>query len=184
MKVTFLIRERQLPGTALQNAARYDAEAVKALGHQAKVVTLPEGDRLPDLYDLEGELVIVEGAGWVPVEKIQAMTKRNIPVIVRVHAAPEFLYYEFPGTSAAKYLDSLPSGARPAFVSMELATRWKGALLPINYPLSAVAKASRKRLEDGEAVHIGCFGAIRPLKNHTRAALSRGAGGRNNAKGA
>lgn len=168
MRVTFLIRERQLPGTAMHNAAAYDADYLKSIGHATALFIAPEGDRLPDLTLLESDLVIIEGAGWVPLDRINRLLTRGIRVIVRVHAAPEFLYYEFPGVSVSAYIERVKAaGALVGFVSPELADLWPGGVrLPICYPLpSAVPDVPLYGY--GNPVHIGCFGAIRPLKNHT-----------------
>lgn len=164
MRVTFLIRERQLPGTAMHNAARYDQAHLDSLCHNAQVIAVPEGDRLPQVGS-KGELVVIEGAGWVALDQVARLVSRGASVIVRCHAAPEFLYYEFPGpVPTTTYLEQArDAGATLGFVSAELAGRFKGTYLPIHYPVGPY-RAFKRRSD--EQVDVGCFGAIRPLKNH------------------
>lgn len=163
MNVTFLIRKRQLPGTALHNAARYDRDFIGSR-HTARILAVPEGDMLNtnDLY--QTDLVVIEGAGWVAPFDIARIADMS-EVIVRVHAAPEFLYYEFPGTCITEYIAAArEAGARIACVSEALANILGTEWLPIVYPVGEGFGMPRKeyKLRD-----VGCFGAIRPLKNHT-----------------
>jgi hypothetical protein len=168
MRVTFLIRKRQLPGTALHNAARYDADYLKAVGHASEVIATPEGDMLPVL---DTDLVVIEGACWVPVEMVQKLTRKH-RVIVRVHAAPAFLYFEFPGQSATDYCKACRAlGVTIAYVSEELAERFNAAALPIVYPVGPLPEwehslTAAVHSVRADRVDIGAFGAMRPLKNH------------------
>jgi hypothetical protein len=166
MRVTFLIRARQVQGTALQNAARYDAGHLATLCHTSQVLAIPEADTLmlrPS--ELDSDVIVIEGAGWVSTKTVAALSKLGPRVIVRTHAAPEFLYYEFPGpVSTSAYLEQArAAGAELAFVSADLAGRFKGTYLPIYYP---VGPAPTEKAAIGDTVDVGCFGAIRPLKNH------------------
>jgi hypothetical protein len=74
MTVTFLIRDRQLKGSALQNASRYDAAHLNSQKIQASVLALGEGDTLQPYtsHDI-GDVVVIEGAGWVTPEVIRMM---------------------------------------------------------------------------------------------------------------
>lgn len=174
MTVTFLIRDRQLKGSALQNAARYDAAYLNNRKIQASVLALGEGDTLQPYssYDI-GDVVIIEGAGWVTPEVIRMMRRAAKRVIVRVHAAPEFLYFERPGTSAVKYIrEARELGAEIAYVSDRLAAQLGGTYLPINYP---VGSPSLDLQTDVRTLNVGCFGSIRPLKNHVGQLIALGA---------
>lgn len=166
MRVTFLIRKRQLPGTALENAANYDAAYLQSRGVTAQVIAVPEGDMvMPD--QLAGETVVVEGAGWVPVGMLEKLIRRDCSVIVRVHAAPEFLYSELPGTTITPYLNAAQLvGARLGFVSKKLARWMDGEYIPIRYPVADwTGRSNGPTRTDGD-IHLGAFGAVRPLKNH------------------
>lgn len=169
MKTTFLIRDRQLKGSALHNAARYDAAHLKA-----NVLTLKDERVLTPYtsYDI-GDVAVIEGAGWATPELIRMMTHSGKRVIVRVHAAPEFLYFERPGTCATKYLREVREvGAEVACVSDRLAWQLGATYLPIVYPVNRV---ERKREWVSSSFDVGCFGSIRPLKNHVGQLLALGA---------
>jgi len=161
MRIVFLIRKRTIPGTAIANAASYDCGFLAQRHHMAEVITVNESDEVR--FVEKPDVIVIENAGWVPPAQIAGWVKCNIAVIVRVHAAPEFLYYEMPGMCTTSYIAECEgAGAKIAFVSSALAQVFKGIHLPITYPMREL----REPVNTGWHIHIGMFGALRPLKNH------------------
>lgn len=58
MRITFVVRQRSMPGTALQNAARYDAEFLARQGHDVRIVEVHEGAEAANLSQL------LKKVGW------------------------------------------------------------------------------------------------------------------------
>lgn len=164
MNITFLIRHREVP-TALRNAAAYDARFINGLGHSATVVSIPEADVFPRLNG-NSDLLIVEGAGWMPVEVLAKVQRAGCRVVVRVHAAPAFIHWEFAGTSTSFYITQCKAaGIGVGFVHPMLAEIYPGTdSLGICYPVPSEMPALTRH-DDFRQVDVGCFGAIRPLKN-------------------
>lgn len=166
MKITFLTRERVIKGTAIANAAGYDFSFLAGSRLQdARIVSVKEADEMPVAVFEESDLVIIEGAGWFPVQSI----KRPERTIIRTHAAPEFLYYEFAGpvTTTEYLMRARSAGVRLGFVSKTLADLYAAEWMPIRYKnTSKYDSMDLEPLPVGAPVHVGCFGAIRPLKNH------------------
>lgn len=163
MNVAILIRSRQLPGTALPNAARFDADFLESLGHTVEIAAAEQWEEMK----IEGvpDMIVVEGAGWYPVKALQRFIANGMFVVLRVHAAPEFIYYEFPGIQTARYIrEAYTAGVHVAFVSHELLGYFGGDLLPIVYPAGPEPRDVRNP-RDRMDIHVGCFGALRPLKN-------------------
>jgi hypothetical protein len=153
----------------VHNAAGYDARHLKA-----NVLTLKsEKDIAPHTsYDL-AEVVVIEGGGWADLELVRMLKHNARRVIIRLHAAPEFLYFERPGTCTTKYIrEARELGAEIACVSEELAWILGATFLPINYPLGQPGYTYAGGPKNFD---VGCFGSIRPLKNHVGSLLALGA---------
>lgn len=176
MRITLLNFERQLAGTALHNAAGYDAAYLTQAGHAAtrESISLDNvGDRFAWAEIAASDLVVIEGACWAPLTMLQWLSSHGVTVVVRVHAAPEFLYSEFPGMCAVDYIRKCwAAGIMTGFVSAELAERFDSEALPIVYPDSP--PPARVDLRTLEYIRVGAFGAIRPMKNHIGQLLALG----------
>lgn len=172
MNIAILIRQRLLQGCALQNAAQYDAAELRRQGHKVQVIALTKIE-IPDPRKLRDfDVVVIEGAGWVNPLELAKICKGARRCIVRVHAAPEFLYWEYPGVSSLRYIrEARAMGAEIAYVSDRLAFQLAGAFLPINYPVGE----RKDSHSSAKGFDVGCFGAIRPLKNHVGQLLALGA---------
>lgn len=163
MKVLLLIRKRAIPGTAIHNATRYDAAYLDGQGIEAHVQVIDTSVKAQSIA--LADVIIVEGAGWMPIDALKALSSR---VLVRVHAAPEFLYYEYPDTCASGYLNRcLAEGIGVGFVAEELVSIFKGSrALGITYKLPFTRCLYEYEMDKSRPLHVGCFGALRPLKNH------------------
>lgn len=167
MRVTFLIRERQLPGTALHNAAAFDAAFLRNESEwydtSIKVFGRPS---ISNLGEPKPDIQIVEGGCWYPLDELTKLKKAGVRPIVRIHAAPEFLHFEHPGSCATEYIaECKAAGITVGFVSKDLAVAFEGPWMPINYPVPSAPRTIPFRSTGHERVDVGCFGAIRALKN-------------------
>lgn len=175
MRITLLNFERQLAGTALHNAAAYDTAYLSHSGHQAtrEFFNLDNIGRSAWAQFMDVDLLVIEGACWAPLDMLEWLSDNGVTVVVRVHAAPEFIYSEMPGMCATDYIRKCATvGVITCFVSAELAKRFDSSALPIVYP--AAPPPPHSDLSRLEHVHVGAFGSIRPLKNHIGQLLALG----------
>ena len=181
LKILFLYKDRSEYGKAygLANSATFVCEFLVSQGIEAKVETAKDGnavDRLVTQYD--PSIVIIE-ALWVTPDKFKELFSlprhQTRQWIVRIHSRPVFLANEgiaFTWMLGYKQLRSKILTIAPnteEFAKDLTFDGYKAAYLPnIYYPL--VEMGPKKRF-DGRTIDIGCFGAIRPMKNHMTQAM-------------
>ena len=161
-------------GIVLLNQHNFDCKLVD-------VVDANDVDR--ETFSFKPNVVIIE-AYWVPPAKFSELKKLHPKVrwIVRNHSKPSFLSQE--GTAFAWSMDYIRLGIEIACNSQEGANAFKSlaksarldeglvSYLPNYYPLHEQHDIEFRPHKHRHHLEIGCFGAIRPLKNQVNQALA------------
>lgn len=164
--------------SGLYNSAKFVVDMLLANGFDAKLVSVVDNNDIDrEVSQFKPDVVVVE-ALWIVPEKFDILTKLHPKVkwIVRGHSDIPFLAHEGIAIEwIRKYLhhrNVLVAFNSPRIIKdlKALFPRDKHKLLylPNFYPLrsQSVQKAKDKALK------IGCFGAIRPMKNHLLQAIA------------
>lgn len=168
--------------SGLLNSALFIAEMLSGLGVEAKVVEVDDNNCIDrEVTQYRPSHVVIE-ALWVVPEKFDVLRPLHPHVrwIVRLHSKASFLANE--GIAMEWIHGYLSRGIevqcnnKDALHELRVVAHslgWNSHLvthLPNYYP-AAPTHHARPQL-DRRAVHIGCFGAVRPLKNHLAQAVA------------
>jgi len=180
-KVLFLVKNRSLYGSpysppfGLLYSAKFVAQMLKDNGFQSRVVRATDGNDIDKIVtEYDPDVVVIE-ALWVTPAKIRELLdlKRHEhrKWVVRPHSKPSFLSLE---GMAMEWLCEMTSislsncnfkiAVNNEQAEKELDAVFTGDIkfLP-NFYISSGLEVDTQR--DRREVHIGCFGALRPLKN-------------------
>ncbi len=184
-RVLFLCKQREsygsngLNNSGLYNSVNFVSEMLSHCGIESKVVDVVDANDIDrEVYQYRPTHVSIE-AIWVMPEKFGELNRLHPKVnwVIRVHSNLPFLANE--GIALAKLLQYLDyrkvSIAANAWQARDDLRELTGMIhgdavsqrvlyLPNYYDLTEIAGESGKR-PDGW-LDVGCFGAIRPLKNH------------------
>jgi len=166
------------PSSGLLNSARYCLVTLQDAGIGAHLVEVTDNNDIDrEITKYRPTVVIIE-ALWVVPEKFDVLKRLHPGVewIVRIHSEVPFLAQE--GIAMAWIIDYWRRGLTVAVNSrrcqrdlwrVKCATRAPGgtAYLPNCYVLPAVPDERT----DPRRLNIGCFGAIRPMKNQLEQAI-------------
>lgn len=136
------------------------------------------------------DVVVIE-AFWVVPEKFEVLTKLhpNVKWVVRNHSKAPFLANEgiafdwavrytqydnvYISSNAENTNDEIAHLIKNYHENWNLAkAKEKCPYLPNYYPIMKLRKERTDYKAKAKEVHIGCFGAIRPLKNHMLQAIA------------
>jgi hypothetical protein len=151
--------------TGLKTSALFVVNMLLAEGHRAKLVEAVDGNSVDKLVSQNNPTKVVIEALWVTPAKLAQLKKLHPKVewTVRIHSEISFLANE--GTAFTWIPEYLKLGVQVAFNSEQSASDlfMVGPIgyLPNYYPL----RKPRTLIPLAGRVDIGCFGAIRPLKN-------------------
>ena len=171
--------------TGLFNSANYMNEMLNENGVTSIIEVAIDNNCIDRLVTKHKPTHVIIEALWVVPEKFQILSKLhpNVEWIIRLHSEVPFIslegmamgwihdYLKYPnvkiGINAPRMMESarayLKNCYDDTFVDSLL------IYLPNYYPLPR----SRKRIDfDKPEIHISCFGAIRPLKNHLIQAIA------------
>jgi hypothetical protein len=169
--------------SGLYNSARFMCDMLNKNGIESKLVHCADNNKIhKEVVEFGANIVIVE-AYWVVAEKF-AELKRVLPKVkwvIRNHSEIPFLANEGIAMEwTLKYLayDNVivASNAPRAAEQMAMLSEAKFGYprnvtyLPNYYPIDKVKMQKNKF--SGPVIDIGCFGAIRPLKNHLMQAIA------------
>jgi glycosyltransferase involved in cell wall biosynthesis len=156
----------------LQNSARFVVEMLKAEGHRAKLVEAVDGNSIDALVTKHNPTRVVLEAIWVTPAKMRQLQKLHPKIrwTVRVHSETPFLANE--GSAVGWIAEYLSQGISVGFNSLSTALDFDVfgtcTYLPNYYPL----RKPRKCKPSAEVLDVGCFGAIRPMKNQLIQAIA------------
>jgi len=168
--------------TGLLNSATYVSEMLDRLSNiDSKLVIVNDNNEIDkEVTDYKPTHVIIE-ALWVVPEKFEVLTKLHPEVkwVVRVHSELPFISNEgiaFEWMHQYLKIKNVSIGVNSQRMEREMEfyfrtfidlgkddVKEKVIYLPNYYPNKFKEK---KIIEDKDVLEIGCFGAIRPLKNH------------------
>jgi len=169
------------------------AKELNSVGVQTKIVQVPDNNHIhQEVVAANPTHVIVEGF-WVVPDKFVTLAAMNPDInwLVRCHSNTEFLAHE--GAVFGWAIDYLERGVTVAFNSdtikhmIDRLVKGRGVsgqtvYLPNYYDIEITRSIPSEWLRKlwirhsqvkvpGE-FHVGCFGAVRPLKNHMNQALA------------
>jgi hypothetical protein len=151
--------------SGLRVSAEFSVELLLREGYGARLVEAIDGNCIDRLVTLYRPTHVILEAIWVTPEKLaelQALHPR-VKWTVRVHSELPFLASE--GNAISWLKACVRQGVEVAFNSKQTVEDFGvvgvSTYLPNYYPLRKV----RPLLRDRKEVSVGCFGAIRPLKN-------------------
>jgi hypothetical protein len=193
-RVLFLVKHRSVYGcdapltSGLYNSARMACEMVKRLGIAAQIEHCIDGDFIEAAAVRFAATHVIIEAFWVTPAKFAELARvlPNVRFIVRNHSETPFLAnegiafqwalaYLAQGVSVApnapRMLDEMRFLARS--VRPELDADGVADLVPFLPNAYGVREEPPRALDPDKAeVDVGCFGAIRPLKNQVLQALA------------
>jgi glycosyltransferase involved in cell wall biosynthesis len=181
MKVLFLLKKNGYGysqayshgASGLLNSATFIVDMLKNNGVEAKLETVNDNNDIDrEVHKYRPDVVVVE-ALWVVPDKFDVLRKLHPRVkwIVRSHSDFPFLATE--GTAMQWLLEYPKHGVSIAFNDPNTSEEFErlvgdSKFLPNYYPVGdAVEKHSLRH-----RIKIGCFGAIRPLKNQLTQAVA------------
>lgn len=170
--------------SGLSNSVSFLVDMLAGLGVAAKAVDVADNNSIDrEVTAYRATHAIIE-ALWVVPEKLDVLSKLHPRVqwIVRTHSEAPFLANEGIATAwIAGYLkrgveimcNSIAAQAQLKAIAADFGSAESLVTYGPNfYPFPGRASVTpRPQVATGE-VHIGCFGAIRPLKNHLAQAIA------------
>ena len=178
MKILFVCKKRGSYGylsSGLLNSVKFVTEMLNDMGVEAKMVEVTDNNSIDaEVTRFKPTHVIIE-AFWVVPEKFDVLMPLHPDVtwIVRNHSDIPFLANE--GIAFEWMFEYLERGVRiasnkPATVrDLSRLLRTHVQYLPNYYPVTHTREPHFKL---GDHLNIGCFGAVRPLKNQLMQALA------------
>jgi hypothetical protein len=169
---------KQHPSSGVLSSVQFVVDMLNAQGLRALMVTAEDGNSIDALVAQYRPVAVVLEAIWVTPAKMAELMHLHPKVrwTVRAHSEIAFLAQE---GCAVEWLAAFNRlGIEVAFNSEQTAQDWaavpglgRAAWLPNYYLL----RQARKPLEHAAALHVGCFGAIRPFKNQLIQAMAAAA---------
>jgi glycosyltransferase involved in cell wall biosynthesis len=152
--------------SGLRVSAEFTLDLLLQEGYKARLEEAVDGNCIDRFVTHYRPAHVILEALWVTPDKLAELVRLH-PLVkwtVRVHSELPFLANEGNAIDWLKAYVQL--GVEVAFNSKQTVEDFEAVgdsvYLPNYYPLRHRA---RKRREDDGVLHIGCFGAIRPLKN-------------------
>ena len=177
-KVLFILKKRQSSHTGyasvssgLLNSARFVSDMLNKNGIESNLVEVQDNNGIDrEVSNYRPTHVIIE-ALWVVPSKFEVLTKLhpNVQWIIRLHSDISFLanegiaiewIYEYLKYDNVK----ISSNDWETNFNFELLTNKQFVYLPNYYPVGFFNTNKPKPITK-KVLNVGCFGAIRPLKN-------------------
>jgi hypothetical protein len=180
--------DRLLKSAGLFNSATFVHEMLLKNGYESKLVQVVDNNSIDrEVTAYKPDIVIIE-ALWVVPEKFDVLRRLhpNVKWIIRLHSDLSFLTNEgiaMEWINAYVRKDNVFVSANSDFTHRDLINYFKSTtdgnlahklvFLPNYYPVGDRTTPAELFWDKGETIDIGCFGAIRPMKNHlTQAAAA------------
>lgn len=156
----------------LKLSAQFVVDMLLHEGYRAKLVEAVDGNSIDALVSQNSPVRVVIEAIWVTPAKVAELQKKypKIKWTVRIHSETPFLAQE--GMAVTWIAAYMKQGVEVSFNSPNAVNDFsvigKSTYLPNYYPL----RKPRSRRHPSVRLDVGCFGAIRPLKNQLIQALA------------
>lgn len=174
-KILFICKERVNTygiSTGLLQSSKFIADYLTTVGYNAKVAVCPDANSIDkEVYNFRPDKIIIH-AIWVTPEKLQELATKysQISWVVMIHSKLPFLANE---GIAFKWLHQychLPNknvqiGANNIEAVNELQYALKREIIYLPNIYSEQTNIKKEHIHQKKVLHVGCFGAIRPLKN-------------------
>lgn len=169
----------------LLNSAKFVSNMLNWYGVESKVVTVADNNGIDrEVSQFKPTHVMIE-AIWVVPEKFTVLARLhpNVEWIIRVHSKAPFLAMEGIALSWLRaYQDLAATGIKikiapnsPEMHKALIELGMPSVLLPNFYDPYGFYYDERPKarcLQESGVLNIGCFGAIRPMKNHLQQAVA------------
>ena len=184
-KILFILKKKQSSHSGLKtissgllNSAIFVSEMLFKNGFNSHIVEVNDNNDIDRVVTkFKADIVIIE-ALWVVPSKFEVLTKLHPKVkwIVRLHSEVPFIanegiaiewvyeYQKFKNVSVSVNSDR-------AYEDFNGILKEKTIYLPNYYPVD-LFKAGFNSKQDKKTLDVGCFGAVRPLKNQLYQAVS------------
>jgi hypothetical protein len=166
----------QVLSSGLSNSITFVVDMLKSQGYDVKYEQVIDGNSIDKVVSIEKPNIVIIEAIWVTPSKMRELSKlhKKIKWIVRIHSELPFLSNE---GNALKWLIEfsnihnvfIAANSDRATKELELILERNVFYLPNYYPID---KNLYVRKPIGTYVDIGCFGAIRPMKNQLLQAVA------------
>lgn len=178
-KVLFILKKRQTSHTGLNtissgllNSANFVNDMLNKNGVESDLVEVKDNNCIDrEVTKYKPTHVIIE-ALWVVPSKFEVLTKLhpNVEWIIRLHSDIPFLANEGIAIDwIYQYLKyekvKVSINSKRADREFEVVTGKKFLYLPNYYPVGFYNK-NKPSTRDKKILNVGCFGAVRPMKNH------------------
>ncbi len=187
IKVLFICKKKKSSGpgpytqvisSGLLNSATFVNNMLVANGIESKIVEVQDNNDIDrEVHSYKPTHVIIE-ALWVVPSKFEVLTKLHPDVkwIIRLHSEVPFLANEGIAMEWIFGYMKYPSiivSVNSRRIEKELNTVLPKPVLylPNFYPVDFKIKFNWTASEQGNVINIGCFGAVRPMKNHLLQAM-------------
>ena len=189
-KILFILKQRNVyddktlqgysVSSGLFNSATFVSNMLKESGIECKLVEVVDSNQIDkEVHTYKPTLVIIE-AIWVPPTKFNELCKlhSNVKWIIRVHSEVPFLSNEGMAFNWIKdylkyaniFVSFNSKRTNKEFQQLYPVYKNKIIYLPNYYNLNINQNKWKGCSKD--SIHIGCFGAIRPMKNQTLQAIA------------
>lgn len=179
-KILFLLKKNLSSGgysgtgAGLLNSCKFLAESL--VNHrfvkEVDIVICVDGNSVDkELAFYKPDICIIE-AFWITPEKLQEIQKlhKDVVFIVRVHSNIPFIAHEGIAIEWMKKYEHIPNTA-VAFNNLRTAKDFQGILNPLYLP-NVYEAEFHEGSNTKEIINLGCFGAIRTLKNQLTQAVA------------
>lgn len=161
--------------SGLKNSVKFVADMLIGLGYDVALAVAIDGNSIDALVAKYCPKRVILEAIWVAPGKLEELIRLhpNVAWTVRVHSETPFLANE--GMACEWIAWYMRLGVEVAFNSEHTQADFRligtPGYLPNYYPLSGKSDGPLP-WKKGDVIHIGCFGAIRPLKNQLIQAMA------------
>jgi hypothetical protein len=178
MKILFILKERfysnsNIKSYGLINSSKQLAKYLEQLGHNVKIVTVIDGNFIDkEVFNYKPDIVVIE-ALWVTPDKLKELIEikryKKIIWVVRIHSDIGYLSVETMAISnITDYINLKKHNLIIAPNNKEFSEHLSSAL---NYDFTYLPNVvqihhyKKERNDDNHILNIGCFGALRILKD-------------------
>jgi hypothetical protein len=182
-RVLFILKKHEIYGgysysgraSGLRHSAEFVSDMLEASGFESKVVVVDDNNDIDrEVFKFKPGVVFIE-ALWVVPEKFDVLKQLHPKVkwVVRIHSELAFLANEGIAIEWMKaYRERGVLVSPNSFKTSEdfQVLGLDPVYLPNFYPDIALKQKQYPRMK--HVIHVGCFGAIRPLKNQLAQAVA------------
>lgn len=184
MRILFITHKNTIYGitqysrrsSGLYNSTNFIVKGLRSLGVHAEIVEVQDNNCIDrEVHKFKPDIVVIE-ALWVVPTKFKILKKLHPKVkwFIHMHSGIPFLAQE--GMACGWLIDSAREGVDIIANSPDSFTAFSSIIpsdqlkfLPNVY---LHKQHSPRKHRNSHIMHIGCFGAIRPLKNHLSQAFA------------